>query len=119
MKQLAILMEEVKGLQVLLFPSRQFGFEYGSTKTIEEVVKGYSEDFKVYKVINVNGDNTHPVYHYLRQCGQLNQEDGICGGITWNFSKFLVDGDGKVVKYYFPDQDPIDIKPDFSELIVN
>ena len=106
------------GLQIFLFPCNQFGMqEPGSPKEIRDFVNGYDVNFPVFEKIDVNGTNTHPVYANLRQNSKLNKGDNQCGGITWNFAKFLVDQNGKVINYYDPTVPPIDIKDDIKELL--
>ena len=56
----------------------------------------------MFSKIDVNGSNTHPVYQYLKA-------NGLEGDIHWNFAKFLVDGSGKVVRYFHPKNDSFEV----------
>ena len=66
---------------------------------------------------NVNGEDCHDVYKYLRCNSELyDAAKGQAKEIPWNFAKFLIDADGKVLKYYGPKTDPNAIKPDFENI---
>ena len=67
--------------------------------------------FPLFSKIDVNGDNAHPLYKFLKE-----QAPGILGskGIKWNFTKFLVSRDGLVVKRYAPTTKPEDITADIE-----
>jgi len=94
-----------RGLAVLGFPCNQFGAqEPGSAEEIGAFcTKNYGVSFPMFAKIEVNGDGAHPLYKYLKQHAK-----GILGSeaIKWNFTKFLVDGDGQVVKRYAPTDTP-------------
>jgi glutathione peroxidase len=63
--------------------------------------------------INVNGENAHPLYKYLTQ-----EAPGIeHGDIPWNFTKFLVNQNGEVVKRYEPKTEPGELKEDIEEML--
>jgi glutathione peroxidase len=85
-----------KGLQILGFPCNQFGAqEPGTAETIQNFCSvNYGVTFPMFEKIDVNGDNTHPLYAYLKE-----QAPGILGttGIKWNFTKFLVSRDGQTI----------------------
>lgn len=84
------------GLLVLGFPSNQFGSqEPGTEEEIQNFCRvNFGVTFPMFSKINVNGDQTHPLYRYLKS-----QQTGFLGteAIKWNFTKFLVDKEGKVV----------------------
>jgi len=84
-----------KGLVVLGFPCNQFGSqEPGSEAEIQNFCRvNFGVTFPMFAKINVNGDQTHPLYRYLKS-----QQPGILGSesIKWNFTKFLVDKEGIV-----------------------
>jgi glutathione peroxidase len=84
-----------KGLVILGFPCNQFGFqEPGSNEEIQEFCSlKYNVQFPVMGKIKVNGKDAHPLYKFLKE-----QTGG--GAISWNFNKFLIDQNGKVVKRY-------------------
>jgi len=85
-----------KGLEILGFPCNQFGAqEPGSAEQIQNFCStNYGVTFPMFEKIDVNGDNTHPLYVYLKD-----QAPGILGttGIKWNFTKFVVSKDGQSV----------------------
>lgn len=91
-----------RGLAVLGFPCNQFGAqEPGSAAEIGVFCeKNYSVSFPMFAKIDVNGKNAHPLYRFLKKekPGILGPLDG--GSIKWNFTKFLVDREGKVVARY-------------------
>jgi len=85
-----------KGLVILGFPCNQFADqEPGDEKSIAQgCVLNYGVTFPMFAKIKVNGPDTHPIYQFLK--------DHIGGDIKWNFTKFLVDGEGLVVKRFSP-----------------
>ncbi len=89
-----------KGLVILGFPCNQFGNqEPGDEKSISEgCLVNYGVTFPMFAKIDVNGKDAHPIYKYLKKelCGFLG------GKIKWNFTKFLIDKDGKPVKRFAP-----------------
>jgi glutathione peroxidase len=89
-----------KGFVVLAFPCNQFGQqEAGSDSEIRKFCKDvYQISFPVMAKIDVNGTNAHPLFQYLKITSP-----GILGGrIWWNFTKFLIDPEGKPVRRYAP-----------------
>jgi glutathione peroxidase len=93
-----------RGFSVLGFPCNQFGGqEPGDAKQIEQFcASNYAISFPMFAKIDVNGDNAHPLYQYLK-----NQKSGLLGSsIKWNFTKFLVDRSGKVVARHAPTASP-------------
>ena len=104
-----------KGLEILGFPCNQFGKqEPGTNKEVVEFCQlNYGVTFDMFEKIHVNGDNAHPIYKYLRK-----ESKGIAGNkIKWNFTKFLIDPKGKVLKRYSPRVAPLDLKEDIESLI--
>jgi glutathione peroxidase len=105
-----------EGFSVLGFPCDQFGHqEPGDEAEILEFCKTrYDVDFPLFEKIRVNGDDAHPIYVWL--CSQAR---GVLGskGIKWNFTKFLVDGDGQVVRRYAPSTTPERMAGDIRELL--
>ena len=87
---------QAKDLEILGFPCNQFGAqEPGSAEQIQSFCStNYGVTFPMFEKIDVNGDNTHPLYLYLKD-----QAPGILGttGIKWNFTKFLVSKDGQSI----------------------
>ncbi|MBX9690361.1 MAG: glutathione peroxidase [Candidatus Obscuribacterales bacterium] len=101
-----------KGLKVLGFPCNQFGQqEPGQSHEIASFCKkNYGVDFQMFEKIDVNGNNAHPLYKYL-----TGAENGNAQAIKWNFTKFLVDRHGKVVKRYESGTKPEDIAADIEK----
>lgn len=105
-----------KGLVVLGFPCNQFGAqEPGGKEEIQEFCQlNYGVSFPMFDKIDVNGHNTHPLYEYLKK-----QATGVLGSesIKWNFTKFLVNRDGKVVDRFAPTTKPEDMARDIEALL--
>ncbi len=91
-----------KGLRIAAFPANEFGAqEPGSNADIKSFcMTKYALGFDLFSKIVVKGPGIHPLYKYLTT------EAGFDGDIPWNFAKFLVDKDGKVVGRYGPDDAP-------------
>lgn len=104
-----------KGLSVLGFPCNQFlSQEPGTEEEIKNFcMSSFGVTFDMFSKIDVNGDNTHPLYAYLKE------EAGgfVVDAIKWNFTKFLVDKDGKVIKRYAPSVKPSEIEEDIKGLL--
>jgi glutathione peroxidase len=94
-----------RGLSVLGFPCDQFGHqEPGDAQQIRNFCSlNYEVTFPLFAKIEVNGANTHPVYRQLEAAAP-----GIFGSrkVKWNFTKFLIDANGKVVKRFAPATKP-------------
>jgi glutathione peroxidase len=94
-----------RGLEVLGFPCNQFGAqEPGSEQEIATFCStNYDVTFPMFAKVDVNGDKAAPLYRHLKQA-----KPGLLGtqAIKWNFTKFLVDRDGKVVARYAPNDTP-------------
>ncbi len=104
-----------KDLQVIGFPCNQFmGQEPGTDEEIQTFCKTkYDVNFPVMKKIEVNGSDTHPLYEYLKS-----EKTGILTeAIKWNFTKFLVDRDGNVIKRYSPQTEPSEIEEELKDII--
>ena len=103
-----------KGFEVLAFPCDQFANqEPGSNEEIQHFCQiNFGLTFPVFGKLEVNGENAHPLYRYLRQ-----KKPGLGGDtIKWNFTKFLVDAQGKVVARYAPTTKPSRISPALAKL---
>ena len=103
---------EDEGLVVLGFPCDQFGHqEPGSEDEIQEFCQlTYGVKFPMFAKVDVNGSDAHPLYKWLRT-----QKGGVLGDrIKWNFTKFLIDGDGNVVKRYASTTKPEKITADIE-----
>ena len=93
-----------KGLVILGFPCNQFGNqEPGDEKSISEgCLINYGVSFPMFSKVEVNGDNAHPIFKYLKT-----SLPGILGNrIKWNFTKFLIDKNGKPIKRFAPTTTP-------------
>ncbi|SKB80790.1 glutathione peroxidase [Parapedobacter luteus] len=99
-----------RGLVVLGFPCNQFmGQEPETNDTVEETCKvNHGVTFQLFEKCDVNGKDTHPVFRYLKS-----QLGGLFGSrIKWNFTKFVIDKDGRPRKRYAPTTKPEAIEPD-------
>ena len=101
-----------KGLVIVGFPCNQ---EPGDESAISEFCElNFGVSFPLFKKIEVNGDNTHPLYVELKQ-----RAPGLLGsqGIKWNFTKFLVGKNGKLVKRFAPTTKPEDLASEIEALL--
>ena len=105
-----------RGFAVLGFPCNQFGAqEPGTEADIQAFCSTtYDVSFPMFAKIDVNGENAHPLYRHLK-----GEQPGVLGteAIKWNFTKFLVDRTGKVVRRYAPNDKPEDIDADIAALL--
>ena len=105
-----------KGLEILGFPCNQFGHqEPGSDSDISQFCQlNYGVSFPMFAKIDVNGANTHPLYKLLKKDAK-----GVLGsqGIKWNFTKFLVDKQGKVLERFAPTTKPLQLKQQIEQLL--
>ena len=103
------------GLVVLGFPCNQFGAqEPGGANDIQEFCQvNYGVSFPIMEKTDVNGTNTHPVFKYLKS-----KLGGFLGsGIKWNFTKFVIDKNGKPVERFSPITKPEAIEPMIKNLL--
>jgi len=105
-----------KGFEVLGFPCNQFGAqEPGNAEEIANFCKlTYDVTFPVLKKIEVNGAGASPLYDWMK-----GEAPGLMGSksVKWNFTKFLVDRDGNVVKRYAPTDAPKTLEKDIEKLL--
>jgi glutathione peroxidase len=105
-----------RGFEVLGFPCNQFGSqEPGDAEEIATFCSTtYDVTFPVFAKIEVNGPQADPLYEYMKKAAP-----GLMGltSIKWNFTKFLVDRNGKVVRRYAPTTKPEDIARDIESLL--
>ena len=126
-----------KGLEIIDIPCNQFGNQApGTDDEIHEFCAlKYNTSFNQFTKADVNGENELPLYTYLKEQIKEDKIDGIKnkmamkavekisktatkdGDIKWNFTKFLVDRDGKVVGRYSPTYKPEDMESDIRKLI--
>ena len=105
-----------KGLVILGFPCDQFGHqEPGSDSDIEQFCEiNYGVKFPMFAKIEVNGDNAHPLYKWLRAA-----KKGLVGSrIKWNFTKFLIDKNGNPIKRYGSTTKPEKLAADIERALV-
>lgn len=104
-----------KPFTVLGFPCDQFG---GQEPGSDEEISGFCErnfgvKFPLFSKIEVNGDDAHPLYKWLKS-----EKRGLLGEkIKWNFTKYLLDSDGRVVKRYSPTTKPEKIASDIDKAL--
>ncbi|KRX08487.1 Thioredoxin-like fold [Pseudocohnilembus persalinus] len=108
-----------KGLEILAFPCNQFlNQEPNDGEAIQAcILDKYKVQAKypIFEKSDVNGENTNDVYKFLRVNSPLyNSDTQKAKNIPWNFAKFLLNGEGKVIKYYEPIVNPQDIKNDIQ-----
>lgn len=105
-----------EGFDVLGFPCNQFmSQDPGSNDDISQFCSlNYGVDFPMFAKIDVNGPDAHPLYQFLKS-----EAKGLMGSekIKWNFTKFLVNRNGEVVKRYPPTAKPEDIRKDIEKLL--
>ena len=105
-----------RGFAVLGFPCDQFGHqEPGNEEEIRNFCSlNYDVTFPLFSKIEVNGAGAHPLYEHLKSAAK-----GILGteGIKWNFTKFLVDRNGQVVRRYAPKDKPESLQQDIEALL--
>ena len=104
-----------EGLVVLGFPCNQFGNQDpGDNEEIGAFCeKNYGVTFAMFEKVDVNGDDAHPLYQWLRQ-----EKGGVLGdSIKWNFTKFLVGRDGTVLKRYGSTTAPEKITDDIEKAL--
>ena len=105
-----------KGLEVLGFPCNQFrNQDPADDKAISEFCSlNYGVDFPMFAKIDVNGPNAHPLFEYLKHSAK-----GLLGSeaVKWNFTKFLVNREGEVVRRYPPTTKPSAIRADIEALL--
>lgn len=105
---------EEKGLKILAFPCNQFlGQEPGCDVDIKEFAKKNSARYDFFSKIEVNGDNAHPLWKWLKQ-----RQSGFIGNfIKWNFTKFLINREGVPVKRFGPSTSPSKMESDIISIL--
>ncbi|KAL8106806.1 putative phospholipid hydroperoxide glutathione peroxidase [Apium graveolens] len=111
--ELAELYQKYKdqGLEILAFPCNQFnGQEPGTNEEIENFVcTRFKAEYPIFSKVDVNGSDAAPLYKYLKS---------VKGDeIEWNFAKFLVDKDGKLVERYAPTTTPLTFENDIKKVL--
>ena len=116
-KELEEIYKEYKeqGLEILGFPCNQFASQDpASNEEIQSFcLLNYGVTFTMFEKVDVNGEGAHPIYKFLK-----NEEKGLFSKeIKWNFTKFLINKEGEVVKRYSPTTKPLKIKDDILKLL--
>lgn len=105
-----------RGLVVLGFPCNQFGHQEPGTEAEIGAFceKNYGVSFPMFAKIDVNGDDAHPLFRFLK-----GEAPGVLGteSIKWNFTKFLINKDGAVFKRYAPQTKPEELERDIEILL--
>ncbi len=105
-----------QGFEVLAFPCNQFGGqEPGDADEIEQFCKvNFGLTIPLMQKVDVNGDDASPLFDWMKA-----EAPGLMGSksVKWNFTKFLIDRDGKVVKRYAPQDAPAAIEKDIAKLL--
>ncbi|AGF54831.1 glutathione peroxidase [Clostridium saccharoperbutylacetonicum] len=104
-----------KNFEILGFPCNQFANQDpGTNKEISEFcLINYGVTFMMFEKIDVNGQKAHPIYKFLKE----NAKGTFGSEIKWNFTKFLIDKEGNVIKRYAPITTPEKIKSDIEKLL--
>ncbi|NME84322.1 glutathione peroxidase [Clostridium sp. SM-530-WT-3G] len=104
-----------RGFEILGFPCNQFGHQDpGTNKEISEFcLINYGVSFTMFEKIDVNGENAHPLFKYLKE----NTKGMLGSEIKWNFTKFLIDKEGNVVDRFAPLTKPGKIRGDIERLL--
>jgi len=106
-----------ENFEILGFPCNQFSNqEPGTSQEIKNFCEiNFGVTFPLFEKIDVNGENAHPLFKYLRE-----KKSGLLGGaIKWNFTKFLVDSKGDVVERFASTTVPLKIEDKILQLIKN
>lgn len=105
-----------RGFEVLAFPCNQFGGqEPGNAEEIEQFCKvNFGLTFPLMAKVDVNGEHASPLFDWMKK-----EAPGLMGSksIKWNFTKFLIDREGKVVRRYGPNDAPAGIAKDIEKLL--
>ena len=104
-----------RGLAIVGFPCDQFAHqEHGSDEEIAEFGRlNHGVTFPLMKKIDVNGENAHTIYKYLKSVAK-----GTFGNaVKWNFTKFLINRDGTVIKRYAPTMTPEKMQKDIEQML--
>ncbi|WP_373781114.1 glutathione peroxidase [Jeotgalibaca porci] len=105
---------KAKDFVVLGFPSNQFKQEVATAEDAAEACRmTYGVSFPMHEIVKINGKDAHPLFKLL-----TDESKGILGSaIKWNFTKFLVDKEGNVVKRYAPKTEPKDLEEDIEDVL--
>ncbi|MFB2704345.1 glutathione peroxidase [Marinobacter shengliensis] len=105
-----------RGFEVLGFPCNQFmNQDPANEDAISQFCSlNYGVSFPMFAKVDVNGDGAHPLFQFLKR-----EAKGLMGSekVKWNFTKFLVNRDGQVIRRYAPTAKPADIRADIEKLL--
>ena len=102
------------GLRILAFPCNQFGYqEPGTSEDIKKFVSKYGVEFDMFEKINVNGNDSHPLFNYLKE----KQAGTMFNFIKWNFTKFVINKEGQPVARFSPGDNPIPVVSDLCKTL--
>ncbi|MGL4623261.1 MAG: glutathione peroxidase [Culicoidibacterales bacterium] len=117
-KELEAIYEQYKdqGFVILGFPCDQFmKQEFDDNEEIHSFCQlNYGVTFPMFQKIKVNGKDAHPLYQYLKSV----QKGLFSSEIKWNFTKFLIDRDGNVMKRFSPETNPMEMVADIEKLLI-
>lgn len=101
-----------QGLEILGFPCNQFaGQEPGDSEQISEFCQiNYGVSFPMFAKVEVNGGGAHPIFKYLKKA----LPGTLTNAIKWNFTKFLIDAEGKPIKRFAPTTEPESMEADIK-----
>lgn len=101
-----------QGLEILDFPCNQFANQspLGDVENAKACKVKYETSFEIFSKILVNGDDTHPLYKFLKS----SQKGMVLPAIKWNFTKFLIDREGNVIERFGPNQRPTTFEEDIK-----
>ena len=103
-----------KGLVILGFPTNQFKQEVGTANEAAEACRlSYGVSFPMHELVEVNGDGAHPLFKVLTE-----ETKGVLGKkVKWNFTKFLVSKEGKVIKRFAPTAAPLKFEDEIEQYL--
>lgn len=113
-KVLNFLLPPPTGLRILAFPCNQFAHqEPGDAEEIQCFARDHKVQFDLFDKIDINGKNAHPLWQYLKK-----QQGGLLfDAIKWNFTKFIVDKEGKPVERHSPNTSPKEMLKDLMKYL--
>ncbi len=102
------------GLVVLGFPSNQFKQELSNAEEAEQACRmSYGVTFPMHEIVKINGKEAHPLFDYLTS----NTKGVLSNSIKWNFTKFLIDKNGNIVRRFGPTEKPESLEEDIKRVL--
>ena len=102
------------GLVVLGFPSNQFKQELSNAEEAEQACRmSYGVTFPMHEIVKINGKEAHPLFDYLTS----NTKGVLSSSIKWNFTKFLIDKNGNIVRRFGPTEKPENLEEDIKRVL--